>query len=76
MKKVIIQALAASALCSIIILLLREVPLEVIKGIDLRYILTAIVFFLVNGLLFFLVARWQYKKKNMKSGQDQKKEKM
>lgn len=67
MKKYIIQAIAASVLCSIIILLLREIPLkEVIKGIDLRYILTAIVFFVVNGLLFILVARWQYKKKNNK----------
>ncbi|MEA2077611.1 MAG: hypothetical protein U9O95_06290 [Candidatus Marinimicrobia bacterium] len=64
MKKCIIQALAASALCSIIILLLREVPLEVIKEIDLKYILLAIVFFLINGLLFSLVAIWQYKKKN------------
>jgi len=65
MKKNLIQAISSSILFSIIILLLREIQFnEFIKTLDVKYVLSAIVFFIFNGILFSCVTIWQYRKIN------------
>jgi hypothetical protein len=76
MKNEIVKALRFSVVYTVLFQLFREIPFRhLINEIDLKYFLETLVLMLISGLLYILVMRLEQKKKNMKSGQEQKKEK-